>query len=119
MMKSCISCESPIVGRPDKKFCSDVCRYEYHNNNRMVRQSYTSMVIKSMRKNRLLLRNLFERGIIEVNRKDLEFIGFNFHAITGVECDVQLQKITRYCFEYKLEEIGEQIKVSIFEPKIW
>lgn len=27
----CLSCEEPITGRIDKKFCSDYCRSTYNN----------------------------------------------------------------------------------------
>ena len=31
MEKKCLECESPLVGRVDKKFCSDYCRNSYNN----------------------------------------------------------------------------------------
>ena len=31
MKKQCPECEDPIIGRTDKKFCSDGCRNSYNN----------------------------------------------------------------------------------------
>ena len=30
-MKTCLECGEPILGRSDKKFCSDLCRNAYNN----------------------------------------------------------------------------------------
>ena len=32
MQKQCLECGEKIVGRIDKKFCSDACRNAYNNN---------------------------------------------------------------------------------------
>jgi hypothetical protein len=29
--KFCLNCNEKLVGRTDKKFCSDYCRTHYHN----------------------------------------------------------------------------------------
>jgi hypothetical protein len=31
MEKKCKQCERLVVGRSDKKFCSDACRIDHHN----------------------------------------------------------------------------------------
>ena len=32
-MKTCKTCEKPIKGRSDKKYCNDYCRSIHHNKN--------------------------------------------------------------------------------------
>ncbi|MBQ5435932.1 MAG: DUF2116 family Zn-ribbon domain-containing protein, partial [Bacteroidales bacterium] len=31
MERRCIRCGAPLRGRADRKFCSDACRTDYHN----------------------------------------------------------------------------------------
>ena len=47
----CLLCNAPLIGRSDKKFCSDACRYAYKN--KMDKKS-NAMLIKV---NKVLLIN--------------------------------------------------------------
>ena len=49
MKKKCLECKDPIIGRADKKFCSDQCRNTYNNklnsdSNNFVRNFFFSLL---------------------------------------------------------------------------
>ena len=60
----CLQCGEAIYGRPDKKFCNDHCRSEWHNHRG--RQSLKMLKMRYMHaleKNRSILLSCLERGL--------------------------------------------------------
>ena len=84
--KSCLDCGEPILGRSDKKFCSDQCRNNYNNR----QNSETNNVIRNinliLKKNRRIIRELSPGGKAKVHRDKMLERGFNFsyHTHTTV-----------------------------------
>ncbi|WP_306349570.1 hypothetical protein [Flavobacterium sp. '19STA2R22 D10 B1'] len=90
MGKLCLECEEKIVGREDKKFCSDACRNAY--NNKMNKDSNNLMrnINNKLRKNYRILVALNPEGKTKTTRSkllnkgfDFEFITSNYHTKTG------------------------------------
>ncbi|GGK80079.1 hypothetical protein ACD591_08105 [Rufibacter glacialis] len=83
-VKSCQQCGTGIVGRSDKRFCSDQCRYQ--SNNTAKRQNQEEKRIQqvntALRKNRSILRQLSPKGKTTIPRQYLELAGFDFRYLT-------------------------------------
>ena len=83
-MKACLECGEKILGREDKKFCSDGCRNTY--NNKMNKDSTNLMrnINNKLRKNYRILSALNVEGKTKVNRNKLVAHGFDFDYCTSV-----------------------------------
>ncbi|MBN2349244.1 MAG: hypothetical protein JXJ22_10420 [Bacteroidales bacterium] len=83
MEKRCLQCGDMIIGRVDKKFCTDQCRSTYNNN---LRQDINNLVKKinyTIRKNRRILADFNPNGKSKVHQSDLMDKGFNFNYYTN------------------------------------
>ena len=58
MEKKCLECESPLVGRIDKKFCSDYCRNSYNNKINTNNKNLIRNINNRLRRNNKLLADL-------------------------------------------------------------
>jgi hypothetical protein len=85
MTKKCIVCESKLSGRDDKKFCTDACRIEYHNQLKRTGSRFVRMINERLRKNHRILCELNCEGITKTNRASLVIRGFDFNLITMIE----------------------------------
>jgi hypothetical protein len=99
MVKSCLDCGEPIVGRADKKFCSDQCRNNY--NNRL--NSDTSAMVRNvnniLRRNRRILSELIPTDKVTVHKEKLSNMGFNFNYFTHLYT-TQKGSVYRFVYEY-------------------
>lgn len=97
MAKNCLECGEKIVGRADKKFCSDYCRNAY--NNKLNRDSKNLMrnVHNKLRKNYRILEQLNPSDKTTVTKSQLQNRGFNFTYITSL---YTTKKGTLYYFVY-------------------
>lgn len=83
-MKACLECGEKLVGREDKKFCSDGCRNAY--NNKMNKDSTNLMrnVNNKLRKNYRILSELNPEGKSKTSRTKLISKGFDFEYFTSI-----------------------------------
>lgn len=51
----CLSCNSPVKGRADKKFCNDYCRNEYNNTLKSGATNLVRNINNALGKNRRIL----------------------------------------------------------------
>jgi len=93
----CLSCETEIFGRIDKKYCSDYCRNDQHNKNNRDATSYMRNVNNILRKNRRILERLNPKGKSKIKETTLMEEGFNFAYHTNV---YKTQKGGTYYFCY-------------------
>lgn len=84
MSKDCLECGDKIIGREDKKFCSDGCRNAY--NNKMNKDSNNLMrnINNKLRKNYRILCDLNVDGKGKTNRTKLLSKGFDFEFFTSM-----------------------------------
>jgi hypothetical protein len=61
-MKNCLECTEKIVGREDKKFCSDGCRNAYNNKINKDSNNYMRNTNNKLRKNYRVLSELNLEG---------------------------------------------------------
>jgi predicted nucleic acid-binding Zn ribbon protein len=83
IIKTCPVCGETIIGRIDKKFCSDQCRNEYNNRQNQVANSFIRRINYALRKNRRILDELNPEGKIKVSKVKLVNRGFDFRYFTN------------------------------------
>lgn len=96
--KQCPECGEPIIGRIDKKFCSDQCRTAFFNKQNKDSSNYMRNVNRILRKNRQILAELNPEGKTKVKRRTLEKAGFDFEFMTSL---YKTEKGTVYYFCYE------------------
>jgi predicted nucleic acid-binding Zn ribbon protein len=96
--KLCPVCNDPIIGRMDKKFCSDQCRNIFNNQKNSHSSETIRKINKILKNNHKILLTLNPEGKTKVSRKKLLSMGFNFGYYTSI---YQTQKGTSYYFCYE------------------
>ncbi len=105
MERVCLDCGARLLGRSDKKFCSDQCRNNYNNRLNRDQNNYVRNVHAQLRRNRKVLADLFEAGHHRIHRDALLAHGYNFTFFTHlVETRDGLRWL--YCFEYGFRDSG-------------
>ena len=84
MEKSCLECADKIVGREDKKFCSDSCRNAYNNKINKDSTNYMRNVNNRLRKNYRILCELNKDDKSKTTRMKLLAKGFDFDYFTNI-----------------------------------
>ena len=84
MDKSCLECGDKIVGREDKKFCSDGCRNAYNNKINKDSTNFMRNVNNKLRKNYRILSALNVDGKSKTTRTKLLSKGFDFEFFTNI-----------------------------------
>ncbi|HNV29429.1 MAG TPA: hypothetical protein PKJ83_09865 [Cyclobacteriaceae bacterium] len=96
--KACLECGGKIIGRADKKFCSDQCRVSYNNKLNRDETAYMNNVTNILRKNRRILLDLNTTGKTKVNRDKLNEKGFDFTYFTS-QYVTKEGAIYHFCYE--------------------
>ena len=95
--KECIICGDEIIGRPDKRFCSDNCRSTFHNRQNSDQTNFIRNINNILRKNRRILASMNTDGKTSLHRDKLMENGFNFRYFTN---EYVTRKGTTYRFVY-------------------
>jgi hypothetical protein len=96
--KVCLECGEKIIGRSDKKFCSDQCRVAYNNRLNSNETNFMRNVNNVLRKNRRILIELNTTGKSRVSRERLNEKGFDFNYFTSTYTTKE-GSIYHYCYE--------------------
>ncbi len=83
MQKDCLECGEKIVGRTDKKFCSDYCRNSYNNKLNKDSSNLIRNINNSLRKNHRILQELNPVDKTKASKSKLLAKGFNFEFFTS------------------------------------
>ena len=84
MTKTCLECNEKIIGREDKKFCSDGCRNTYNNKINKDSTNYMRNVNNKLRKNYRILCDLNTDGKSKTTKAKLFSKGFDFDYFTNI-----------------------------------
>jgi len=84
MEKLCPECDDKIIGRADKKFCSDACRNSYNNSLNKDSKNLIRNINNSLRKNYRILESLNPEGKTKTTKEKLSRLGFNFENFTSI-----------------------------------
>ena len=82
--KKCLECEEKVIGRVDKKFCSDYCRNTYNNKVNKESKNLIRNINNRLRKNYKVLSELNKTGKTKVTRNKLYDRGFDFRLFTSI-----------------------------------
>jgi len=80
----CLECSEKVVGRIDKKFCSDYCRNAYNNKVNKESKNLIRNTNNRLRKNYNILSKLNVSGKTKVTRRKLFDKGFEFNFFTSI-----------------------------------
>lgn len=99
--KNCLSCDKPLRGRSDKKFCDDYCRNGYNNRVRSIDRPFVKAINTILYKNRKVLESFFtlEARPVKVGREELLQKGFRFDFITCWHINKRGSRY-HYCYEF-------------------
>lgn len=98
MERKCLQCGDEIIGRIDKKYCSDQCRNAYNNSLNSDVNNYVRNTNRVLKKNRRILQELNPNGKAKASREKLLRMGFNFNYLTSI---YTTRKGTTYYFCYE------------------
>lgn len=84
MSKTCLECDEKIVGREDKKFCSDGCRNAYNNKRNKDQNNLMRNINNKLRKNYRILSKLNPESKTKTSRSKLISKGFDFDFFTSI-----------------------------------
>jgi hypothetical protein len=93
----CLSCEKPLKGRYDKRFCNDQCRSNFHNIYKRKNERIIAAVNRQIRKNRSILKTLCPDGKATVRKARLSDLGFSFQYFSSIYVEGGLT----YYFSYE------------------
>lgn len=79
----CPVCNEPILGRIDKKFCSDQCRNSFNNTRYSMTNTCVQKINRTLKKNHTILTELNTSGKTKVSRSKLLHEGFDFNYFTS------------------------------------
>ena len=106
--KVCLECGERILGRTDKRFCSDACRnlYHYRANNAPI--NCVRNVVNALKRNRRILSelNTGPEGKTKVHRDRLIEKGYSFTYHTNTHRTKAGNNYV-FCFEQGFLELGE------------
>lgn len=80
----CQECGDKIIGRSDKKFCSDGCRNAFNNKQNKDSSNVMRNINNKLRKNYRILADQSPEGKTKITRLKLESAGFDFDYITQI-----------------------------------
>jgi len=99
--KTCLTCDKPIKGRSDKKFCDDSCRNNYNNELKSISNNQIRNVNNALGKNRRILEELLTEGkeMVKTTQEKLLQKGFLFKYVTHLYTTKE-GRTYYYCYEY-------------------
>lgn len=84
MERTCPECGDRIIGRADKKFCSDACRNSYNNSLNKDNKNLVRNVNNRLRKNYRILETLNKDDKTKTTKERLQRMGFSFEYFTSI-----------------------------------
>lgn len=84
MQKDCPECGGKIIGRADKKFCSDYCRNAYNNKINKDSKNLVRNINNRLRKNYRVLEALNPNEKTKTTKAKLIANGFDFQFFTSI-----------------------------------
>lgn len=83
MERTCPECGDKLIGREDKKFCSDACRNAYNNRINKDSTNYMRNINNKLRRNYRILSEVNADGKTKITKSKLLAKGFDFDYFTN------------------------------------
>jgi len=96
--KKCPECDKTVMGRSDKRFCSDSCRSSLHNRVRQDDVYAVKNVNQILIRNRRILMAALDSRRNEVSQSYLRAKGFNFNFFTH-QIDQPSGRSAVFCYD--------------------
>jgi hypothetical protein len=106
MENVCKECGEELIGRADKKFCSDQCRNAFNNRNKQGYNAFIREINSKLRKNRRVLATFNPSGKTKVHRDKLIRAGLDFNYYTNTYITKE-GKTYFYCYDQGYLDIGK------------
>ncbi len=99
--KNCLTCDKPLRGRTDKKFCDDHCRNSYNNQLKAITNNQVRNINNALKKNRRILEELLPvpEKMGKANKEKLLQKGFVFKYVTHLYTNKR-GSIYYFCYDY-------------------
>lgn len=104
--KLCSTCNTPILGRTDKKFCDDFCRNIYHNRLDRHQKNLKRKVHNILLRNSRIIDVFLLKGQKKVSREELQQAGFSFYYYTHVEQNASPMEY--HCYDKVYSFVSEE-----------
>lgn len=108
-IERCTTCNKPISGRLEKRFCDIKCKNEYHESVRKLLEDLPSYANKRIKKNYTILEGIFgyDTKSIRIHQNDLFKHGFDLTQFTKVIS--RRNRRVYELFEYKIFALGNGV----------
>ena len=100
-------CDDPLIGRTDRKYCSDQCRYLENNKNKQETERAILEANKTLRKNRAILKKLCPSGKATVRREILDAMGYDVNFFSSIFLTGK-KMIYYVCYDYGFTPLLEK-----------
>ena len=116
----CPVCNKEIVGRADKRFCSNICRAAAFYEDRSKLTHFKRQVHKILTNNRDILVHLNPQGKSFISRVDLENRNFNFNFFSSVY-RTKSGNVYWFCYDqgYRKLQKGEKFLLIRWQDYMW
>ena len=105
--RKCPVCETMIVGRSDKTYCSDQCRSLANSEKKKISEWPIIELNKTLRKNRTILRTLCPAGRSVVRKEVMDAMGFDITVFSSIFVTGKRQ-VYYLCYDYGFTPILEK-----------
>ena len=116
-MKNCLECEKPLMGRVDKKFCSDMCRNSYNNRLNSDSHNLIRNMNNQLRRNRRILEELCPEEKARTTKSFLMTRGFDFNLITSVR-PTQKGSVYHFVYDYGYLELENDFYLIVKDKRL-
>lgn len=107
MERFCPECNGIVVGRADKKFCSDQCRTSFNNKNENPRLNPVKNINRILIENRQILQSVLgQRKEVEISRISLVSRGYESYFCTHY-FPVEDGRKLMGCYDLLIEKTSE------------
>lgn len=117
MKKQCLECGEPLMGRSDKKFCSDQCRTSFNNRANKKKLQIIRTINAALKKNRDILSDINHSGKTTVPAGRLTARGFDFRYITSIYT-TQAGKTYYFCYDQGYLPLGND-RYALVRKKLY
>ena len=105
----CINCGKPLYGRPDKMFCCERCKTNWHNFRKGLIRRSRSSVLTLLENNHSILVCLMNSGCLSWPLRMVESLGFKRDYLTRLAAQNRGEMVCE-CFD---------IRYRVSKTKIW
>jgi len=115
--RKCLECKEIIIGRSDKKFCSDQCRNLFNNRQNSDPTNLVRNINNILRKNRRILQELNPKDKAKCHKDKMLEKGFNFSYFTSI---YTTKKGATYffCYEYGYLQLEDNFYFLVINNRL-